>query len=414
MTDQLTITNRQARRFILSHQGLLPPRQLGGKAGVLETIRRVGCIQFDPLDVAGRNPELVLQARVADFRPAMLEELLYQDRRLVDGWDKNMSIYRVEDWPYLQRHREAARRNPGKSAEAVEAVLPQVRRAIETRGPLSSIDLDLDRTVDWSWAPTRLARAALDSMYAWGELVIHHRVHTRKIYDFATRHLPEALLTAPDPNPTEEAYHDWFVHRRIGSVGLMWDRAGGAWLGPRNVKSPQRRAAIARLLEQERVVEIDVEGIGPSLYARKEDEPHLRRIRELGPAPSPRFTLLAPLDNLLWDRRLVEELFGFAYTWEVYKPTAERRYGYYVLPVLYGDRFVARCEPTFDREAGVLRMEGWWWEADVEPGGAMVGALAEALRDFMRYLGADSIRLSEDMAQSAVLRQAASTLNAAE
>ena len=95
----LTLTNEQARRVILSHQGLWPPYEREGKAGVLGTIRRVGCIQFDPLNIVGRNPELVLQARVTDFAPLMLQELLYEDRALVDGWDKNMSIYPVEDWP---------------------------------------------------------------------------------------------------------------------------------------------------------------------------------------------------------------------------------------------------------------------------------------------------------------------------
>ena len=97
--EKLTLTNQQARRFILARQGLWPPYELEGKSGVLSYIRRVGCIQFDPLNIVGRNPELVLQARVSDFRPAMLEELLYEDWKLLDGWDKNMSIYCVEDWP---------------------------------------------------------------------------------------------------------------------------------------------------------------------------------------------------------------------------------------------------------------------------------------------------------------------------
>jgi len=103
-----TITKQQARHTILAHQGLWPPYALEGKAGVLEYIHRVGCIQFDPLNIVGRNPELVLQARVAGFQPVMLQELLYKDRRLLDGWDKNMSIYGVEDWPYFHRRREAA------------------------------------------------------------------------------------------------------------------------------------------------------------------------------------------------------------------------------------------------------------------------------------------------------------------
>lgn len=410
-TNDLIISKRQARRFILAHQGLWPPHQLEGKAGVLDYVRRVGCIQFDPLDVVGRNPELVFQARVADFRPAMLKELLYEDRRLLDGWDKNMSIYCVEDWPYFRRHREAARRNPGKSAQAIESVLPQVRRAIEAQGPLSSIDLDFDQTVDWSWAPTRLARAALESMYAWGELIVHHKVHTRKVYDFASRRLSEALLSAPDPNATEEQYHDWHVCRRIGSVGLMWSRFGGAWLGNRDVKSRERRATLARLLQQDKIVEVRVEGIKPPLYIRIEDEPRLREILDTKtPAFAPRIAILAPLDNLIWDRRLVEDLFGFSYTWEVYKPAAERQYGYYVLPVLYGDRFVARCEPTFDKESRVLSIERWWWEAGVQPVEAIQAALIKGLRGFMRYLGAGSIQLSDAVADEAVLQGAVAAL----
>ena len=414
MTNDLTLSNQAARRFILTHQELWPPRQLEGKAGVLQYVQRVGCIQFDPLDMVGRNPELVLQARVADYRPAMLEELLYEDRRLLDGWDKNMSIYRTEDWPYFQRYRDAARRNPGKSKKAVEAALPEVRHALRTRGPLSSVDVALDRKVKWSWAPTRLARATMQSMYAWGELIVHHKVHTRKVYDFAAQHLPDSLLSAPDPNETAAQFYDWYVHRRIGSVGLMWNRSGGAWLGNRDVKSAERRAALARLREQERIIQVRVEGFKPLFYLRQEDEPRLHKILAAqAPAPAPRVIFLAPLDNLLWDRRLVEELFGFSYTWEVYKPAAEREYGYYVLPVLYGDRFVARCEPIFDRETGVLRIEGWWWEADVQPDEAMHAALIAGVGDFMRYLGAAALRLSDGMADEPILQEVVTALAAA-
>lgn len=105
MSRTLKLTRREARRVLLAQQGLLPPRALAGKAGIINYIRRVGCIQFDPLNIIGRSPEIVLQARVGDFRPAMLAELLYQDRALLDGWDKMMAIYRTEDWPYFRRQR---------------------------------------------------------------------------------------------------------------------------------------------------------------------------------------------------------------------------------------------------------------------------------------------------------------------
>jgi uncharacterized protein YcaQ len=400
--ETLTLTNQQARRVLLAHQGLCPPHQLQGQAGALDYIRRVGCIQFDPLNIVGQNPDLVLQSRLSDFRPTMLRALLYEDRKLLDGWDKNMSIYAVEDWSYFHRRREAARRSPRKSREAVEALLPRVRQAIEVNGPLSSIDLDLDQTVDWSWAPTRLARAALESMYFWGELVIHHKVHTRKVYDFSRNHLPEALLSAPDPNETEAQYHDWYVLRRIGSVGLLWNRSGDAWLGMGNIKSKERAAALARLLKAGQVREVRVAGMEPSLYMRCQDRPALDQALAAGDSP-PRAAILAPLDNLLWDRRLVRELFGFSYLWEVYKPVAERRYGYYVLPILYGDRFVARFEPGRDKASGALIVKNWWWEPDVAPSNRMKSALLDCFQGFLRYLGTDSLHVNRKAAQQAEL-----------
>ena len=138
----MQLTKAQARRFLLAHQSLWPPHGLEGQAGTLDFIRHVGSIQFDPLNIVGHNPELVLQARVDDFRPAMLQELLYGERRLVDGWDKMASIYPVEDWPYFARPRAILRREMHGEAEHVMAIVPQVRQAILERGPLSSLELE--------------------------------------------------------------------------------------------------------------------------------------------------------------------------------------------------------------------------------------------------------------------------------
>ncbi len=406
--ERLTLTKQQARRFVLAHQGLWPPYELAGKAGILEYIHRVGCIQYDPLNIVGRNPELVLQARVPSFRPVMLQELLYKDRKLLDGWDKNMSIYCVEDWPYFHRRREAAKRNPGRSPEPVRSILPQVRQALEESGPLSSIDLDFNQTVDWSWAPTRLARAALESMYWVGELVIHHKVNTRKVYDFASRHLPEALLLASDPIETEDQLHDWYVLRRIGGIGLLWDKSGDAWLGMFGIKSKERKTALSRLLEQGKVIEVDVDGVKLPLYMRGGDEGLLKTTLDAS-TPSSQAAILAPLDNLLWDRRFVEELFDFSYVWEVYKPVADRRFGYYVLPILYGDRFVARFEPGRDKENGDLIIKRWWWESEVKQSERLHNELIHCFSQFLNYLGADYLQIENKAIEQANLDWLASS-----
>ncbi len=383
----LRLSKSQARRFILAHQRLWPPHELRGKDGVLDYIRHVGSIQFDPLNIVGHNPELVLQARVADFHPAMLQELLYQERRLVDGWDKMASIYPVEDWPYFRREREAMRRLMGGDREEVAAAVPHVRQAIAERGPLSSLELDADQVVDWWWGPTRLKRVALETMCAGGELLIHHRVHTRKVYDVASRHIPAGLWSAADPNETEEQYREWRVLRRIGSVGLLWGRPADAWLAISGVKTGERLAALDRLVQRDRVIAASVEGISIPLYLRSTDRAELERTVD-APDPPPQAAIIAPLDNLLWDRRLVEALFDFSYRWEVYKPVAERHHGYYVLPVLYGDRFVARFEPGRDRAGNALVIKNWWWEPNVAPPDEMRDELRRCFARFLTYLGA--------------------------
>jgi uncharacterized protein YcaQ len=397
MRDKVVLTNKQARNFLLAHHGLSSGFGWQDKSGILDFVCRVGCIQFDPLNIVGNNPELVLQSRVKNFKPGMLQELLYKDRKLVDGWDKNMSIYPVQDWPYFQRYRDSAVRRFGGDDRPAMKILPQVRKEIENRGPLSSIDLDFDRSVDWSWAPTRIARAALDSMYSWGELVVHHRVHTRKVYDFASRHLPAELLDAADPNQSDAAYYDWYVYRRIGAVGMLWNRGSDAWLGMLGIKSPQRQAAFERLQATGKLVEVEVENIDVPLFARHED---LQLLDSAMGSRSPRkhAVILAALDNLLWDRRLIRTLFGFDYVWEVYKPVAERRFGYYVLPVLYGDRFVGRFEPGRDKDSGALVIKNWWWESDVSVSKTMSQALARCFKRFLRFLGTDQLIIDRRLA----------------
>lgn len=382
----MKISKEVARRFLLAHHHLLPARELEGKTDILAYIEKVSCIQYDPLDVVGYNPYLVLQSRVKGFKPWQLQELLYQDRLLLDGWDKNMAIYLVRDWPYFERYRKEAKELYGNMLGDVSLALLVVQEQLE-KGPLSSLDLKLDEKINWYWAPTKTTRAILESMFLWGEIGIHHKEGTRKIYDLAERCIPKEILYAKDPNDTDEEYYAWYVKRRIGGVGLLWNRRSDAFLGISGMKSKERQAAFQLLEERDEILSVFVEGIKEPLYLRKEDEALLYEVRE----EEKKVSFLAPLDNLLWDRKLIKELFGFEYIWEVYKPKEERKYGYYVLPVLYGDRFVARFEPSFDKKNRVLRILNWWWEPGVVVTREMKETIKEALDDFLVYLEGDDI-----------------------
>lgn len=389
----MKLTQAQASRYLLAHQRLLPPREATGKAAVMDWMNRVGAIQFDPLDIVGCNPHLVLQSRFAHYKPEQLNELLYKDRLLIDGFDKQLSIWPVADWPAFSRSRDGSHWYSGNQKEFADTIT-HVRGEIEARGPLCSVDFEAREKVSWPWGATNAVRASLESMYFRGELVAHHKVGTRKYYDLAHRHIAPEILSAPDPNADDEQHLRWRVLRRIGSVGLMWDRAGDAWLGIGGMKSAQRAEAIASLATSGDIVPVEVEGINYSFYVRGLELPELE-LTLANEEPSPRMAFIAPLDNLIWDRKLIAALFNFDYKWEVYTPEPQRKFGWYVLPVLFGDRFVARVEPRFNKKTKVLELVNWWWEDGVKPDAAMKKAFRGCLKDFMAYLGAKEVVYGE-------------------
>ncbi|OGO77204.1 MAG: hypothetical protein A2Y23_04910, partial [Clostridiales bacterium GWB2_37_7] len=295
--DKIKITKEQARRFIVLYQGVNGEYMYKEKHGIMDFITRVGCIQFDTLNVVGRNPDLVLQSRIKNYKNNMLQELLYKDRMLLDQWDKEMSIYSTADWPYFERNRKAAY-NRYKDIEAIKEYLPHIREVIEKKGPITSSDLKRDQIIDWSWAPTRLSRAALESMYLWGELIICSKASSRKIYDYAHKHIAREILDMDDPNKTLQQYHDWHVLRRIGAVGLLWNKSGDAWLGIKELKAKERSEAIGRLLDKKQIIQIHVEDLKYPLYMKAEYEALLKKVLEQE-AFKARGSVLAPLDNML-------------------------------------------------------------------------------------------------------------------
>lgn len=244
------------------------------------------------------------------------------------------------------------------SNDRISEVLPHIRDKLRKEGPLSSLELGLEKKIGWPWGPARIARAALESMFWWGELIVHHSTGKRKYYDFSKNHLPEETLQAPDPNKTLEDYHDWHVKRRIKSLGLLWALAGDVWLGIHGMKSKERVASINRLLKKGEILEVNVDGLSAPLFICKENEDELTEALDTNVVPT-EAAVIAPLDNLLWNRRLLKELFEFDYVWEVYKPAHLRQYGYYVVPVLLGDRFIARFEPVGNSKSKTLIIKGW-------------------------------------------------------
>src|SRR5579864_6429591 len=274
---ELTITKQQARRFMLAHLRLLPPRKLRGEQGVLDFVRHVNCIQNDPMNVVGQNADLVLQSRVRGYKPAMLAALLYKKRRLLDGVDKQMSIYPVEDWPYFAIHREDMGDNYARHESTVKAakLLDWVRDEIRRRGPLSSVDLEDDTRIDWWLAnKARAVRIAMDILFVRGETAVHHRIGTRRYFELGRRVLPSKLLKVRSPHTSQEDYLEWQVFRRSGGVGFVHPKVNAKWGGIVGWRGGQIRAALARLFKQGRLARVAIEGLPrQEFYIRRGELP---------------------------------------------------------------------------------------------------------------------------------------------
>ena len=379
----ISITREHARRFLLTKNGLLGKNSLRGKDGVLRYVLQAGCVQYDPVDVCGKSHELAFLARVKGFTRDMLWELLYQDRALIDYFDKNMCLMLTEDWPSLAYMREHFRQHT-RSREAVEPVAQELMRIVHERGHVSSQELDMKEKADWYWSETSLGRAALETLYFRGDLVVHHKTGTVKSYALAVDCLPAELLNAPDPFRNERERQMWQVMRRIGAIGLLWNAASDAWLGVDGLNAQARNEVFAALMNVGVIAPVKVEGLLRPLFILREDLPLLAECAQ--PSTLDRSVrLLPPLDCMLWDRKLIAVLFDFHYKWEIYTPEEQRRYGYYVLPVLCGERFVGRIEPVCDRRAGVLTVRHFWPEEDVKINDRFLWALEDAVQNLCRF-----------------------------
>ena len=390
----LAITPDQARQFILLRQGLLGEHRFIGKNGAYQYVRQAGCIQFDPVDVCGRNAELTLQSRVKGITRKTLSDLLYRDRLLVDYSDKELSIWPSEDWPYFAGYREKSIEH-GKQFPGIPELEEKAVTYIRKHGPVSSDTLPIEGTIFWHssmhwsghWDKDSLAaRSVLEQLYTDGVLLIHHKTGSRKYYDLADKYLPAELLSAPNPCPDEASWLCWRVKRRIGAVGLLWNRNSTAWLGI-NMTTEQRNASFDRLEKEGVITPVQVEGIHFLLYMLTDDLPFLESVTAGQASLKPRLEFLAPLDPMLWDRKLIEAVWGFQYSWEIYTPVVKRKYGYYVLPMLWGDRLIGRIEPKADRKAKTLTVQNVWLEPGVRRTKKLSGQIDRAVQRLAKFNG---------------------------
>lgn len=397
----MKVSAEAARRFLVARHLVGPARSLeGGRDGVLEVCRRFGSIQFDPIDVAGRTHDLMLHGRVAGYDASWCDEL-YERREIFEAYNKGLSFVLASEFPWFRAPlRASAPRVIAENPEVAERVLERVR----AEGPLSSLDFERERgnTTDWFGMPTNTVRALLEAYTLTGVLGLARRDGKRRYYDLLERLLPAELLRQ-DIALREQLRHK--LHSRYRAHGLLGVGGGGDIFGglgpakpdPRWPGHPGRTALREELVENGDLVPVEVEGVRGKRFVLRDEVALL----EAPPEPPASVAFLPPFDPLVWDRGLLGSLFQFDYVWELFHPPAKRRWGWYVLPILFRDRFVGRIEPRIDRPAGRVQVLGLWWEDGFEPKRAdgFVDAVRDALDAYLRFAEVESAEWASHLNQ---------------
>ncbi len=354
---------------------------------MLEVFRRLGSIQFDPIAVAGRNHDLVLHARVAGYEPAWCDEL-YERREIFETTNKALSFVPMSEFPWFRSSSGRKGRRFHAAALADNAtVAERVLARIRAEGPLSSRDFERETgpTKDWFGMPENAVRAVLEAYTVEGVVGLARRDGNVRYYDLLERLLPADVLAQEVP------LRDQLRHKllsRYRAHGLLAARGAGGTFA--RIADPSDRNELRKeLVELGALVPVDVEGVRGQRFVLAEE----LALLELPTEPTPSVVFIAPFDSLLWDTALLASLFDFEYVWEGFFPPAKRRWGYYVLPIVFGHRFVGRIEPRIDRDRAVVEVLDLWWEDGFAPerAGGFVDAIADALRAYVRFAGADQI-----------------------
>jgi uncharacterized protein YcaQ len=384
------VTAEAARRFLVARHFLAPARSLtGGPDAVLEVFRRLGSIQFDPIAVAGRNHDLVLHARVAGYEPAWCDQL-YERRHIFETTNKALSFVPTNEFPWYRHSvgRKGTRFHAAVLADntsAAEKVLGRIR----AEGALSTRDFQPEHGASWNWfgMPENVVRGVLEAYTVEGVLGLARRDGNLRYYDLLERLLPAELL-AQDVPVREQLRHK--LLSRYRAHGLLGAGATGALdriAPPESTPGrPGRNELRAELIEQGALIPITVDGIRGERFALGDE---LLLLQD-PPEPIHTVAFVPPFDSLLWDTSLIGSLFDFEYVWEGFFPPAKRRWGRYVLPILFGDRFVGRFEPKIDRETNSVKVLGVWWEDGFAPSRAngFVDDMRHALTAYLTFAGA--------------------------
>lgn len=398
----LTVNLDTARRFILGKQGLWPGRRWRGIEGAEQAMRAMEYLQLDPLQIIARSHDITLHSRVLDYTPGLWEAVAYQQRKFFD-WGGWLAVRPMDELPHwrvvMRRERDGGpdidTRIHKMGLEHAEAIA-EMRTILRERGIVSNRDFAMaTRTRTQSYRGRKDSALALYYLWRTGEVMTHHRENFERVYALTETVVPTHLIYESDQAEADR----FLIKKDVSFSGLSrLNRTSDSW--QRGVPFSKTRQMVEALLADGDIIEVQVEGWKAMHYALGGDAGLLRDLSAgrvpkvwtpLATTTTEEVIFLAPLDQVS-ARGRAKGLFGFDYVWEVYKPEDKRKFGYYTLPILWGDRLVARFDSKLDRTSNTFIILGLWLEDEsLGKDEAFAEALAAGFARFVTFLGAHKL-----------------------
>lgn len=388
----MRLTSAQARALHLHAQGLAArPSVPATRTAVAGAIARMGLLQIDTIHVVARSPYLVLFSRLGDYDTRWLDELLAAGA-VFEAWAHEACFAPMADFGLLRRRNlhasHWALRHAQRMREAHGEQMASLLAHIRERGAVRSSDFERKQPGGGGWWGWKDEKRWLEALFALGELMIARRERFQRVYDLAERVLSNALV-APGATPDEADATREMRLRTIRALGVAQAR----WVADYYRVAPRARDAdLAPLVDAGELVAVEVAGWDAPGYVHRDHSGALATAAA-GKLRATHATILSPFDPVVWDRERARTLMGFDYTLECYTPGPKRRYGYFVLPVLVGNRIVARIDAKAWRREGMFEVISFHPEPGVAPAAATVAAIARALRDAAAWHATPRIRL---------------------
>jgi uncharacterized protein YcaQ len=400
MMKSISISKATARRFIMGKQGLWPGRRFSGKDGVTSALHQMDALQLDPLNVIARSQDIAMYGRVLDYRPEHLYQAAYEERGFFD-YGAALYMYPMSELPYWRLHMQRRSKQDRWKDFAAEhpKAMKQVREALQVDGPKGNRDFKGNKKFENNYRGKKDTSVALYALWITGEVMTHHREGFNRIYDLTERVAPAKFNHAAPKAEAEE----FFARKVVSFLGLMREkrwRVSFEYYIQRKLDADEEKEWLGILYEKDVIAPVQIEDSKERWIVLTEDLPHLETLesgkipsawKPIGPSTQDEVTFLAPLE-IVSARGRAKQVFDFEYVWEVYKPVEKRRWGYYVLSILYGDDLVARLDPKLDRKTMTLHINGFWLEEDAplkEP--TFADALGKGLSRFASFVEARQV-----------------------